>query len=321
MRTRSRPPRRPGPAAIARFGVVACAVAVASIAAACDEGARPSGGASTPATSGLVLLAGTATAEALAAWDAAGNAEALPIPDPATAWIAASRRGALIATLADGTLRLSTRLPVPPDDAFTWRPVPSVDADLPEEPLFFATWAPNGLVTASIATDLADRRLLVIVDPIGDAVLTLPLEGGPIPLPPAWLDVDRVVVPSGDVVTIVDTQTGDQVDGPGGVGQLSVSADGSRAAIARADGSGVDVRLTTDWLVGSGEPELTAQSGDARVSALALDRRADRLAVVWSRGTLPGLVTIYRRDGTSWQEAARFDLPGDAERGIAAWLP
>jgi hypothetical protein len=296
------------------------AVALIVLAAACDATDRPSSRVATPATAGLVLLSGSEVADSLVFHDAAGARSELPVPDATAAWLSVSRRGAMIATLADGSLRLSTRLPLPADDEFAWRVVPSVDADLPEEPLFFATWAPSGLVTASIADDLHGRRSLAIVDPIGDATLILPLEPGALPAPPAWIDDDRVALPSGGATTVVNTQTGERVDGPSDVAQLSVSADGSRSAVARADGT-VEIAVAAEWMAGAGQPEIAIQPGDATVGALALDRRGERLAIVWDRDGEPGLVTIYRRHGTSWIEAERFDLPGDADRGVPGWLP
>jgi hypothetical protein len=163
-------------------------------------------------------------------------------------------------------------------------------------------------------------RTLVVLDPVGGETLHFGLEAGP-PLPPAWLDIDRVVVPSGDIVTIVDTSAGEIVAGPGGVAQLAASADGSRVAVARADGSAVEVRPTAEWLTGAGSAELAIQFGDARPGSLALDRRAERLAVTWERDGAPGQVAIYRRTGSSWAEAERFDLPNGESRGVVSWLP
>jgi len=305
----------------ARAARIALGLVVCLAILGCDEN-RASSSPATPPTSGLVLLSGSRDATSLQTWDARGRASELPIPDPSAAWISAGRRGHLIATLADGTLRLSTRLPIAAGDKLTWHAVPSEDANLPEAPLYFATWAPNGLKTATLATNLRDPMALVIVDPIGDATLTIRVELGTVPSPPAWLDIDRVAIPTGDGLTIVDTTTAETTVGPAGVAMLTVAADGTRVAFGRADGSAVDVRLTADWLAGTGSPEASLQAGSARLGGLSLDRRGERLAVIWELGAdRAAQLALYRRGGTAWQESARLDLPGGNTHGIVSWLP
>jgi hypothetical protein len=287
----------------------------------CDENGDTSASPATPATGSLVLLSGAVSATTLTTWDVRGRPATLSLPAPTIAWVSASRRGRLLATLADGGLLLSSGVPPAAGEDVDWTTAPPETSDIPPEPLYFAAWAPNGLGAAAIAADGSGSRTLVVFDPVGGETLQFGLEAGPRALPPVWLDIDRVAVPSGDVVTIVDTSAGELVAGPGGVAQLAASADGSRVAVARADGSAIEVRLTPEWLAGEGSAELAIQFGDAGLGSLALDRRAERLAVTWERDGAPGQVAIYRRAGSSWTEAARFDLPDGEARGVVSWLP
>ncbi len=280
---------------------------------------RPSRTAQRPPLDGLVLLSGTTDAQSLVTWETGGSERDLPLADPGTAWLSANRHGRLLVTLADGTLRRSTLLTS--GDPFEWQPTPDEDAHLPNEPLYFATWSPDGLAAAAIATDLRERWTLVIIDPLEDATLEIAIAPAVVPAPPAWLDDDRVVIAAGQGITVLNTQTREVIPGPAGVGLLSVAADGERSAVARPDGSTIDVRLTAAWLAGGSAVEASLE-GDGRVGGLALDRRGQRLAAIWERSDgQPSVMTIYEREGTSWGEVDSRELPGGAVRGVVSWLP
>jgi hypothetical protein len=298
-------------------GATILLLAVAGLGCGADPD-RPSRAAQRPPLDGLVLLSGTTDAGSLVTWETGGAQRDLPLADPGTAWLSANRHGRLLVTLADGTLRRSTLLTS--GDPLEWQPTPDEDADLPREPLYFATWSPDGLAAAAIATDLRDRWTLVIIDPLEDATLEIAIDPATIPAPPAWLDDDRVVIDSGEQTSVVNTQTREIVPGPAGVGLLAVSADGERTAVARPDGSAIDVRTTAAWLAGETAAEASLD-GDGRVGALALDRRGQRLAAIWERSDGPSLITVYERDGTSWREVDSRGLPDGAVRGVVSWLP
>jgi hypothetical protein len=278
---------------------------------------RPSRSPERPPLDGLVLLSGTDAAESLLTWETGGAERELPLAE-GTAWLSANRHGRLLATLSDGTLRRSTLLNS--GDPVEWQVTPDEDAEMPAEPLYFATWSPDGLAAAAIATDLDGRWTLLIIDPLEDASLLIPIEPATVPAPPAWLDDDRVVLDMGQATSVLNTQTREVVPGPGGVGLLSIAADGERAAIARVDGTAIDVRLTSGWLAGEAAAEASLE-GDGRVGGLALDRRGQRLAAIWERSGRPSLLTIYARDGTAWHEAHARELPDGAVLGVVSWLP
>lgn len=276
------------------------------------------------ATNGLVVLSGDVGAARLTAYDATGAARKLNGPGATTAWISAGRRGTLLATLSDGTLRLSDRIRA--DAQPGWRRVPSPDESPPTEPLYFGQWAPSGDRFVSLASDFGENGggSLFVVDPIADTSLIVPLATLPLPAPPAWIDDDRVAIATGGGLVIIDLRTGELAPGPGaeltqGV-LLDASADGSRVALARQDRGSVEIRLRGEWLAGSGQPERTIE-GNGSIGAIALDRRGDRLAIAWGGdpGT-SGSVVVYTR-ASSWREAARIDLVGKGARAAVTWLP
>src|SRR5438309_515226 len=99
--------------------VIGCVI-VAATAAACGEGPTR-----TPAPAdlvGLVVLTDDAGRSHLTTFDSAGQARSQAGAGGATAWISAGRRGTLIATMADGSLRLSDRIRTDHDAA--WKRVP-----------------------------------------------------------------------------------------------------------------------------------------------------------------------------------------------------
>jgi hypothetical protein len=305
---------------------LACAVAVAAAGCTGDKAsASASAAAEAAATNGLVVLAGAVGAATLTAYDVTGSARQLQVPGTQTAWISAGRRGTLLSTASDGTLRVSDA--VRTDRRPTWTRVPGPTQKLPDAPLYFAEWAPTGDRFAALATTFGDetsRSALFIVNPIVDTSLTIAIQGVPLPAPPSWVDDDRIAVVTTLGVTIVDTRTGDAAPVPAGpvpdAAFVDVSADGSRVALVHHDAGGVEIRGRDDWLSGTGQAEATI-TGGGTIGAVSLDRRAERLAVAWNGATgSAGTVVVYVR-ASGWREAARIPLAGKDARAAVAWLP
>lgn len=304
----------------ARRAWIAAALAVAVAAVACGDGEHPTSGRGDIA--GLVLLTDNGETPRLASYDASGSAHEIAGPDHPMVWVSAGRGGELVATLADGSLRLSNRIKT--GQKATWKRVPSPDEQLPDQPLYFATWAPSGTRFAALATDFSEESSvsLFIVDPFADTTLTVPMQGQPVPAPPTWLDDARVAVQTVSGVVIVGVDSSETTKGPATDGDqllIDAAADGSRVAIGGGEPARVEVRARDDWLAGRGSPEATLDS-DGEVGAVALDRRGERLAVIWERADAKPELVVYRHD-TGWREVTRVPLPDDAQRGLAAWLP
>jgi hypothetical protein len=298
---------------------LACVLVTAATSTACSEG--PNRTAAPKDVAGLVILTDDAGHSRLTAFDATGKARPQDSAGGATAWISAGRRGTVVATMADGSLRLSDRIRI--DHDAVWKRVPSPRADLPVDPIYFATWAPSGNRFAGLATDFSTDASpsLVIVDPLADTSLIWPLPGQAVPAPPAWLDDSRLVVHTRSGMIIVSVDSGDITAGPdirAGAALIDVSADGSRVAVAGGERGAVEVRSRDAWLNGGGQPE--ASLGDGTVGAVALDRLADRLAVIWQQSAAAGIVVVYRREG-GWHESSRLPLPNGSPRGALTWLP
>ena len=306
-----------------RFGVVALAIALVGTVVACGDGdgtSPPSGS----ATAGLVLLAGEPGAATITVHDGRGTGREVAAPPGSTAWISVGRGGTIIATLDDGTLRISDELRS--DRRLTWTQTPGDDVELPTEPLAFAMWSPSGRRVAAIASDPASEEamILTIVDPVGDASLLLPVPRRPLAAAPAWADDDRVLVQTSAGFALVDTATGDVAFGPatdlGGGISASIAADGSLVALADPAAGAVEVRELERWMSGAGGDPLVRLEGEGEIGALAFDRRAERLGVVWQQPDGPGTLVIYRRDD-GWQEAARLTVAGESARAVIDWLP
>lgn len=295
----------------ARIVTLACLAAGSVLACADDPNQTDAS-----ATSGLVVLSGN-PAESLTTFDARGTARALALPDIPVGWISAGRRGTLIATTSDGGLLLSDR--VLPEKQIAWHVVPGPDVDMVEEPLRFGTWSSNGLRVAAVATNFAGTQSLVIVDPVGDSSLIIPLDGPVLPQPAGWIDEQRVGVPSPAGLEVVDTSTGDSAQGPTGIRLFTVSADASTVAVEVPGGDEIEIRTAAEWLAGRGSAAARI-SGHGDPGALALDRLGGRLAVVWENGGNPGVVVVYSRDA-GWREIGRTELPGRAAQGAISWLP
>ncbi|HEY0443773.1 MAG TPA: hypothetical protein VGC90_06100 [Candidatus Limnocylindrales bacterium] len=312
-----------------RFAVTGLACLIVLGVAGCgdDKGsAGASAGAEAAATSGLVILAGEVGAATLTAYDAAGSPRPLAMPGTQTAWISAGRRGTLLSTASDGTLRVSNT--VRTDRQPTWTRVAGPDEKPPADaPLYFAEWAPSGDRFAALATSFGDptpHASLFLVNPIVATSLIIPIAAVPLPAPPSWVDDDRVAVVTTLGVTVVDTRTGDAaavLTGPlSDAALVDVAADGSRVALVHHDGRAIEIRGRDEWLSCSGQPEATI-SAEGTIGAVTLDRRAERLAVAWDGGTGgPGTVVVFTR-ATGWREAARIRLEGNGSRAAVAWLP
>ena len=276
----------------------------------------------TPPTAGLVILAGEPGAATLSVHDRAGTAGSVELPDPATAWIAAGPGGRLVATLDDGTVEVSDRLVAGGQPA--WRPATDRGAELPPEPLRFATWAPGGARVAALAADFgASSRLTVtLIDPVAGATVLVPIPGEPVVAPLAWLDDNRLLVQTDRGTVVVDTRSGDvaagpPLDAPGGT-SLS-TAPGSLVAVADPSGGAVEIRSLDRWLAGDAGDPLTRITAEAEAGSIALTASGDRVAIVWQQIDRPGVLTVYRRaDG--WREAARATLPGESARAAIDWL-
>jgi hypothetical protein len=283
----------------------------------------------TPATAGLLVLAGEPGDATLTAWDAAGAPRTVALPEPATAWISAGPGGRLAATLDDGTIEVSEpiagRAGAPPVTNPDWRPAIARDAALPEEPLRFATWSSGGTHIAALAADFgASASLtLVVVDPVVGATLLLPLPGEPVVAPLAWVGDDQVLVQTDRGPLVVDISTGDVGAGPPleAPGGTPVATDpGSLVAIGDPAGGAVDVRRIDAWLAGNSDEADGRVAEEAEVGSIALASGSDRLAVVWQQVDRPGSLAIYRR-GDGWAEVSRSTLPGESARAAVDWLP
>jgi hypothetical protein len=276
-----------------------------------------------PPTAGLVILAGEPRAATLTVHDAGGRVRNVALPGRSTAWISASRNGTLVATLDDGTVHVSEAVGA---DEPAWRPAVRGDAGLPEAPVYFATWTPDGSRVAAIEADYNAGRSfrIAVADPAAPAGVLVPVPRSPLVAPGAWLDDQRLIVQTAQGLVLVDVGSGALTEGPpvdlaGGVA-LDVSPDSRLVAIARSDGGTVDVRRVNEWLVNPAAGGVTSLTAQGEVGAVAWDQAGGRLAVVWQQPDGPGTLIVYRAaDG--WAEVARLTLPGESARAAVDWLP
>ena len=249
------------------------------------------------------------------------------LPGPATTWTSQGHDGVVIATLADGTLRLSD--PRPTDGAApAWHKVKATDAsgDAPTGPFWFPTFGPDGGRFATIAGDLRGGGdvAIALIDPSTDAAFTIDL-GRPLrPAPPAWLDDDRLVAVGGTsaspTAVLVDTATGDLTDGPPGARSLATSADGSTVASLDASLKTVTIRETADWLGGSGTTigSVAAEPDDVQLTSLALDRTGSRLALAWAAKDGSLRIDVHERaDG--WRRVGSQTIDDGARGAVVGW--
>jgi hypothetical protein len=314
---------------IPKTHVAGLLAAMAMLGLACSP--APSGGAA--ALDGLLVLAADADGAAnLTRWswdprgsgDGAGAAVAtsLALPGPATASISSGRARVLAATLLDGSLHTSDPLG---DDALTWRAVEALDpsGDPPPAPAWFVTWDPEGGRFATITGDLpggADVEL-TLIDPSARSAFIVALDRPLLPSAPVWLDGERVALVGGStsepVSVIVDTTTGEAIDGPAGDRRLATSADGSVIATTGGPGSPVVIRSSTAWAAGDGTSigMIDAPTDAAQASSMALGA-GQRLAIVWQG--VDGGVRVDIHDGSDgWRRVMTLDEAGRA--AAVAW--
>jgi hypothetical protein len=318
MPTRFPRPRRRGVQAI--VAALAALVLVAGASVGCepqeDDGTL---------ANGLLILSGEIGGmklRVLEEGDPGGRAIALP--DSTTTWVAAGRTNVLVATLVDGRTFVSGPLG---DEDPDWRLVEAVTtADVPPEPpLYFGTWDPQGGAYAQLGTDFTSGGVRVVVtDPALEGATEAALdETQPRPVPPAWIDDDRIVLVAGsadDAATvIVDTTSGDASAGPRGTAVVATSADALVTAAWAGAGQPVTVLATNDWLDGTtGAIRIDPPESGWTPGALALDGPGRRLAILWVDGAKAAGVTVHAA-ARDWGRAATIDV-GDVQAASISWL-
>ena len=140
--------------------------------------------------------------------------------------------------------------------------------------------------------------------------------------PPVWIEPDRLVLVTGDaaapLAAIVDTTTGEVVDGPSGDRLLAASGDGKRIATMAGQGDPVVVRDTDGWLAGDGSQvaSIAPPTGSSTAIGFALDSAGQRLVVAWAAED--GTVSLAIHDGGSdWRRVAQPTI----DAAVAPWSP
>ncbi len=278
-------------------------------------------------TEGLLVLSGDIGNLRLELRDAESPAgRPIPLPDAATTWVSAGRTNVLLATLIDGRTFVSD--PLGADDP-EWRSVEAltVDDQPPITPRYYGAWDPPGGAYAQLGGNFAagDGSRIVVTDPtllgatendLGDRTM--------LPVPPAWIDDDRVVVLGSSGGTpeslIVDTTSGDIRDGPAGAAIVTTSADASTAAVWRGSDAGVEVLGTAAWLAGeSAAIGIDAPESGLQPAVIALDGTGGRIAVVWSEADGSGPRITVHAASREWRRVATIEL-GDVSAASVAWL-
>ena len=302
--------------------LLAVVLAVGAILVACDAD-----GEQDARLDGLLVMSGDVGAVRLTVrHDARARSRRVDLPDPATSWISAGRANVLMATLIDGRTFVSD--PVGERGQPGWRPVEPVGVDdLPiDGPLYFGAWDPPGGAYALLASDFSEDGGLrvVVVDPALEGASEAIVAGHTaLPVPPAWIDDDRVAVvvagAGGPATVVVDTTSGDASSGPDGVALLATSADASMAAIWRGSGP-VEVLATEDWLDGeSATIRIDPPRGTSRPGVFALDGTGSRIAIVWlDDAGAPLEITVHEAD-RNWASATALDV-GAVGAASVAWL-
>jgi hypothetical protein len=210
-----------------------------------------------------------------------------------------------------------------------WRLVEAVTVDdvPPDGPLYFGAWDPPGGAYVQLGADFAagEAARVVVTDPVLSGATEAPLgDRTALPVPPAWIDDDRVVVLAAtdgppDAI-IVDTTSGEVRPGPVGSMLFATSADATTAASWGGPGTPVEVLPTAAWLDGQrGSVRIDAPADGLDPIVLALDRTGDRLAIVWNGGEgAPPRVTVHA-GSREWSTVASIEL-GNVEAAAVAWL-
>jgi hypothetical protein len=249
------------------------------------------------------------------------------LPAPTTNWIATGRGGSLAATLADGSLHVSS--PVDRGGVPTWDAVMAAgaDGDPLGDPAWFPTWDPEGgrLAILQGALDGASLDSVALIDPGTAAALVLPVDQTMLASPPAWLVGDRLAVVIGSTseprVVVVAAADGELAPGPIGVGRIATSADGRVVATWTGDGQPVSLQPTDGWLTDQAVGTLAVidpPTPNARLASLALDADGDRLAIAWRRDDGSTSVDVYAADD-DWTTPQTERL-GATPGAVVAWL-
>ena len=306
-------------AAVIALGVVAC---------------EPDDPAQSTRTIGLlVLTAGAGSGANLTAMTGTADgtvARPLTTPGAATTWMAAGRAGVLVATLADGSLHISSPASGGAgDEPLAWRELEPVDADgdPPPSPAWFPAWDPEGGRFAALTGDLAggERMSLTLIDPTTATSFTTDLATHPLAAAPAWTGEDELAIVDGasDAPTssVLDTTTGVRIVGPAGDRRIATSADARVVAMTAGAGSPVVVRATDAWLAEDGTSlgSVDAPAEGATAASIALDRTGERLAIAW---LLPGgAVRVDVHDGADgWRRISSETHDDGALGAVVGWL-
>lgn len=322
MPTPTRPTRSPL-RPIRRFGAVLvmfCMIALTGC-------ANPQPSEETAPDGLLALVAGADDATTFTGWDAAGGSgTAIRLPTGGAVWVSAGLADVLVATNAAG--KTATSDPVHLGEPVAWRPVTAKDPTgaTPDGPDYFAMWDPEGGRFATLAGDLlsGDGIRVVLIDPSVKSAFEIPIGRPVVAAPPAWIDGDRLVLVTGDAAAptsaIVETTTGEIVDGPSGARLLAVSVNGRRVATMAGQGAPLMIRDVAGWLVGDGSSiaSIAPPSGSTTAISFALDATGQRLAIAWA--TNDGAVTVAVHDSRSdWRRVAQPKI-GPAKGAVVAWL-
>jgi hypothetical protein len=291
---------------------------VVAVAAGCEEPPEDAA-----MTDGLLVLSGDVGSVTLRVREG-GRGRRIELPDPATSWVAAGRTNVLLATLVDGSTYVSGPLG---DEDPEWRLVEPVTlTDLPPEPpLFFGTWDPPGGAYAQLGIELSGTggMRVVVVDPSLEQAVEVAAGQTAVPVPPAWIDDDRVVLAAagdGAETVLVDSATKESTPGPSGVAYIATSADTSTAAVWAGPGEPVEVLSTEDWLAGTpASVRIDPPGGADALVVMALDAEGERLAVVWTDAeNAPVGIGVYAA-ASNWGRVASLEL-GEAAAATVAWL-
>jgi len=288
-------------------------------------GCAPDGPTDPGAATGLVILTGQVGDTSLTVRDGEHpDGRPVPLPDKATAWVSVGRGNVLLATLIDGRLEVSAPLRAD-DPAWTTVKPTTVEDVPPDGPLYFGSWDPDGGVFVVLGGDLsaADGLRLVVVDPNLGGAAQFPVGTRTRPVPPAWIDRDRVAVATGTgetpTMTILDTATGFTREGPTGIRLLATSADAGVAATWTGAGS-IGIQPIGAWLSGgTASNRIDPPEGTARPISMALDETGARLAVAWADADgAPSRVTIHT-ESADWARVATVAI-SSSRTAVVAWL-
>lgn len=289
--------------------------------------ANPQSSAGTAPDGLLALVAEDDNTTTLTGWDATrGDGTPIRLPAGGAVWISAGLADVLAATTEAG--KTATSDPVRLGKPLAWRPVTARDPTgaTPDGPDYFATWDQEGGRFATLAGDLlsGDGIRVVLIDPSVRTAFEITIDRPVVAAPPAWIDGDRLIVVTGDAAAptaaIVDTTTGEVVDGPSGARLLATSVNGRRVATMAGQGAPVVIRDAVGWLNGDGSfiASIAPPNDSTTAIAFALDAIGQRLAIAWAADD--GAVSLAVHDGRSdWRRVVQPKI-GPAKGAVVAWL-